>query len=527
MAADDNYLDTGHPKRWWTLIVLNLSLLVIALDNTILNVALPTLVRDLSASSSQLQWIVDSYVLVFAGLLLTAGALSDRFGRRLGLFAGFAIFGLGSALAAWAQSPEQLIAYRALMGIGGALIMPSTLSILTNVFPRHERPKAIAIWAATFGLGVPIGPVVGGWLLQHFWWGSVFLINIPIIAIALVAAIFLVPESKDPHARPLDPGGALLSIAGLGTLIYGIIEAPAEGWASSQTLLAFGLSILLLVAFVAWERRQTYPMLDMNLFRNMRFTGASFAVTLVFFAMFGSLFSLTQYLQFVLGYNALEAGIRITPLALGIVVGAASSTRLVTRLGTKIIVSWGLAVVALGLSILSTVQVDSGYRLIAVSIVILGYGMGSAMAPATESIMGAVPRENAGVGSAVNDTTRQVGGALGVAILGSLLSTTYSASIEDTTVALPPDLAAAAGDSVGAALGVAAQLSGPQAMALANAARAAYVDGLALSLLVAAAFALAGALFAAIFLPARALEDDEMRDTREEIELVPIETTSQ
>ena len=532
MHATDRYAETGHPMRWWTLIVLCLSLLVISLDNTILNVALPTLVTDLSASSSQLQWIVDAYVLVFAGLLLTAGALSDRFGRRLGLFAGFVIFAVASAFAAWSNSPDQLIAWRAVMGVGGALIMPSTLSILTNVFPAHERPKAIAIWAMSAGLGVPLGPVVGGWLLEHFWWGSVFLINIPIIIAALVAGIFLVPESKDPHAKPLDPGGALLSIAGLGSLIYAIIEAPSHGWTSVETLLAFGVAAVFLTAFVLWERRLVHPMLDMRLFRNMRFTGASIAISLVFFAMFGSLFSLTQYLQFVLGYDTLDAGLRITPVALGIIAGAGSSTRLVSRLGTKIIVSWGLTVVAGGLALLSTVDDGSGYGLVATSLIILGYGMGTAMAPATEAIMGAVPKDNAGVGSAVNDATRQVGGALGVAILGSLLSTSYSSSMEDATANLPAPAASAAGDSVGAAVGIAARLGGPEGAALIASARSAFVDGMSVSLLVAAGFALTGAIFAALFLPAHGSEEEEpaeMRDTEDGIDLVPVpvRTTNQ
>ncbi len=528
MTATDRYVETGHPKRWWTLIVLCLSLLVISLDNTILNVALPTLVTDLSATSSQLQWIIDSYVLVFAGLLLTAGALSDRFGRRLGLFAGFGIFAVASAFAAWSSSPDELIFWRAIMGIGGALIMPSTLSILTNVFPSHERPKAIAIWAMTAGLGVPLGPVVGGWLLQHFWWGSVFLINIPIIAAALLAGIFLVPESKDPHAKPLDPGGAILSIAGLGTLIYAIIEAPSHGWSSVQTLVGFAISALILATFVIWERRIAHPMLDMRLFRNMRFTGASIAISLVFFAMFGSLFSLTQYLQFVLGYDTLEAGIRVTPVALGIIIGAGSSTKLASHIGTKIIVSWGLTVVAGGLALLSTIDTGSGYGLVATSLVILGYGMGTAMAPATEAIMGAVPKDNAGVGSAVNDATRQVGGALGVAILGSLLTTSYSSSMEDATASLPAPVASAAGDSVGAAVQIAARLGGPDGAALISSARSAFIDGMSTSLLVAAGFALAGAIFAAVFLPAREQHEDalvEMRDTGNEIDLVPVKTT--
>jgi Na+/melibiose symporter-like transporter len=355
------------------------------------------------------------------------------------------------------------------------------------------------------------------------------LINIPIIIGAFVAGIFLVPESKDPHAKPLDPGGALLSIAGLSALVYAIIEAPSHGWSSVTTLAGFGIAAVLLAAFVLWERRMTHPMLDMRLFRNMRFTGASIAISLVFFAMFGSLFSLTQYLQFVLGYDTLDAGLRVTPVALGIIVGAGSSTRLVSHLGSKIIVSWGLTVVAGGLALLSTIDTGSGYGLVATSLIILGYGMGTAMAPATEAIMGAVPKDNAGVGSAVNDATRQIGGALGVAILGSLLSTSYASSMEDATANLPAPAASAAGDSVGAAVQVAARLGGPEGAALVSSARAAFIDGMSTSLLVAAGFALAGALFAAVFLPAREPHTDEageMRDTGNEIELVPVETTS-
>lgn len=493
-----------YPRRWWALLVLNLSLLIIALDNTILNVALPTLQRDLAATGSELQWIVDAYVLVFAGLLLTAGALGDRFGRRRALYAGFAVFAAAALMAARSSSPGELIAWRAVMGIGGALIMPATLSILTNIFPERERPKAIAIWAATFGLGVPIGPVAGGWLLEHFSWGSVFYINLPVIAAAALLGLFLVPESKDPRATPLDPLGALLSIAGLAALLYAIIEAPERGWTDAVILAWFAAAGVLLALFVAWERTRRYPMLDMRLFRNARFSGASIAVTFVFFAMFGVLFFLTQYLQMVLGYSALEAGVRVVPLALGIIPGVGSSTRIVERIGTKIVVTYGLTIVAAGLTILSFVSETSGYRLVAAALVVIGFGMGSAMAPATESIMGAVPKAQAGVGSAVNDTTRQIGGALGVATLGSLLSTSYGDTIAPATAQLPPEVAHTAGDSLGAALAAAARLGGPEGVALAQAARGAFIDAMGTTVLAAAGIALAGALVALLFLPARA-----------------------
>lgn len=497
-----------YPRRWWALAVLCLSLLVISLDNTILNVALPTLSLDLNASGSELQWIVDAYVLVFAGLLLTMGSLGDRFGRRLALNVGFAIFAAGSVFAAWSGSAGALIAARALMGIGGALIMPATLSILTNIFPARERGKAIAIWAATAGLGVPLGPVLGGWLLQHFWWGSVFLINIPIVVIAFLAGLALVPESRDPESSPLDPLGAVLSISGLATLLYAIIEAPVYGWTSSGVLAAFIIGGLLLAGFVLWERHNPRPMLNMRFFRNPRFSGASIAIALVFFALFGSMFFLTQYLQFARGYTALEAGVRIVPIALGMASGAGMSTRLVGKLGAKVVVAGGMVIVAVSLGWMTSLGLTSPYWHLALGLVAIGFGMGNAMAPATDSIMGSLPRGNAGVGSAMNDTTRQVGGALGVAILGSLLASSYRNTMEGALAGAPPQVANAAADSIGAAVRVAGIIGGPQGAALLDAARGAFVDAMHTTLWVAAAIALAGALVALLILPAHAVEPE-------------------
>src|SRR5215212_12089665 len=419
--------ETVMPQRWWTLVVLSASLLVIGPDNTILNVALPTLERDLGASSSQLHWILDAYMLVFAGLLLTAGALGDRFGRKRGLTIGLAIFGLGSGLSALATSPEMLISTRALMGIGGAFIMPSTLSIITAVFPAHERAKAIGVWAGVSGLGIAIGPVAGGWLIEHSSWSAVFLVNLPFVAAALTAGRWLVPESKDPAAPRLDLPGFGLSIVGLTTLVWAIIEAPSRGWTDPTMLVAFGLAAAILGAFMAWELHTREPMLDIRLFRNPRFSGASAAITLVFFSMFGTIFFLTQYLQGVLGLSALEAGVRVTPIAVGLILGGPISAKLAERIGTKIVVTGGLLLVALGLMIVTQFAVDSSYGIVAAHLIVLGFGMGMAMAPATESVMGALPLEKASVGSAVNDTTRTTGGALGVAILGSLLASQYRA----------------------------------------------------------------------------------------------------
>ena len=493
----------GYERRWWTLVVLSLSMLVIALDNTILNVALPTLVTELDASGSDLQWIVDSYVLVFAGLLLVMGSLGDRFGRKLALFAGFAIFGGASVFAAYSGSSETLIAGRAVMGIGGALIMPATLSILVNVFPKHERAKAIAIWTAAAGIGVPLGPVVGGWLLDQFWWGSIFLVNVPVVIGGMVAGIWLVPESKDEHAAPIDVPGGLLSIAGLATLLYAIIEAPETGWFDPSTMIAFALSAILLAAFVWWERRIDAPMLPIDFFRNMRFTAGAASISLVFFALFGSIFLLTQYLQFVIGYTPLEAGVRMLPVALGIMLGVGLSARLVPTIGTKLVVSGGLMIVAATLVYANTLQVDSSYLEIAPLFLFFGFGMGNVMSPATDAIMGAIPEANAGVGSAVNDTTRQVGGALGVAVLGSIASTVFASEMSGSVAGLPDAQAHIAEDSIGGALGVAGQLGGEPGRLLVDAAHAGFVEAMGVTFIAAAAVAFAGALVALIFLPAR------------------------
>ena len=496
--------DRAYRRRWWTLGVLCLSLLVIGLDNTILNVALPTLVRDLHANASQLQWIVDAYALVFASLLLTAGSLGDRYGRRLVLGAGLLIFGVGSVLSAFAPTAGSLIAWRALMGVGGALIMPSTLSIVTNVFPAEERGRAIGIWAGFSGIGIAIGPVIGGWLLEHFWWGSVFFINVPVIAVAVLAGLVLIPESRNPDTTPLDPVGAVLSTLGLTALVYGLIEAPSHGWTDGTILASFAAAVVLLGAFVFAELRVRHPMMDVRLFENRRFTAASLGTALVFFALFGSLFFLSQYLQFVLGYGTLEVGVRLVPVALALMISAPLSARVTERLGTKVVVTGGLVLVAIGLLVLSTASPASGYGLVITSLVILGFGMGSTMAPSTEAIMGALPRARAGVGSAVATTVRQVGGVLGVAVLGSLLSSVYGTRVLDTLRDVPAAVSNAASDSVGAAVQIAARVAGEPGQALATTARSAFIHGMDVSLLAAAGVALLGALVALLFLPARA-----------------------
>lgn len=509
MTRAQRIQEKAFDRRWLILTVLCFSLLVIVLDNSILNVALPTIQKDLNATSSDLQWIVDSYTLVFAGLLLTAGSLGDRFGRRGALQVGFVIFGIGSVASAMASSSGQLISTRAFMGIGGALIMPATLSIITNLFPAHERGKAIGAWAGVAGLGGALGPLTGGFLVEHFYWGSVFLVNIPIVIFGLLAGFFVIPTSKDPHAGKLDPIGAVLSIAGLTALLYAIIEAPSKGWGSSETIVVGTVGLLLLIGFVVWEKTTSDPMLDVTFFKKPRFTAASISITLVFFAMFGSLFLLTQYFQFVLGYSPLETGIRMLPFAAAMMVVSPLSAKLVERIGTKITVALGLGLVTTGLLTMIGLQADTPYSNIFWRLMLMAAGMGLTMAPATDSVMGSLPLFKAGVGSAVNDTTRQVGGALGVAVIGSVLATTYgsqiSTALADNGIVGPA--ADAAKNSIGAISTYAPQLQ--------DVANAAFVDAVHWGVFVAALATAVGVVIALVFLPARARPEDREEQNQE------------
>jgi EmrB/QacA subfamily drug resistance transporter len=496
-----------YERRWWTLGVLCLSLVMIVVANASLNVALPTLVNDLHAGSSSLQWIVDAYSLVFAGLLLTAGSLGDRYGRRLALNGGLIVFGTASGLAAFAGSATQLIAARAVMGIGAAFVMPATLSVLAHVFPPNERKQAIAIWAGFAGVGVALGGVISGWLLEHFWWGSIFLTNVGVVVVALIAGAFLIPAANDDHEPALDLVGAVLSIAGLGALVYAIIEAPTRGWVSAPTLGAFGIAIVILAAFSMWELRVAEPMLDLRFFRNPQFAAAAGSITFVFFVMFGMIFTLTQYLQLVLGYSPLEAGVRMLPWAVVYMLSARRSARLVERFGQRAVVSVGLAVVAAGLAILALSGLHANYPLLALALVVSAGGMGMVTAPSTGAIIVSLPLNKAGVGSAVNDTTRELGGALGVAVLGSLIASLYRGDL--------PASAHAATTSLGAGLEAAATLPGPAGAALAHSARTAYVHAFDITMLVAVGVALlTSALIAYVLRPAAAIEAEEASELR-------------
>jgi EmrB/QacA subfamily drug resistance transporter len=503
---DDELDPRVHERRWLILGALCLSLFIIVMDNTILNVAIPSLITDLGASNSEIQWIIDSYVLVFAGLLLTTGSLSDRFGRKGALQLGIVMFGIGSAAAALSTSATQLIFTRAFMGIGGALIMPATLSILTNVFrdPR-ERGRAIAVWAGVSGLAVAVGPITGGLLLEHFSWSSVFWVNLPIGATALLLGAFVVPKSRDPKQSRLDPIGALLSIIGLATLLFGIIEGPEKGWTSDIVVAAFAIAAVALIGFVRWEQHSAHPMLDMSVFRNPRFTSASGTITLTFFALFGSMFLMTQYWQLVHGYSPLEAGVRLVPHAAAMMIVAPMSARFVERLGTKRVVTAGLSLIALGLLALSTIDATTPYTVVITYFLIMSAGMGMTMAPATESVMGSLPRAKAGVGSAVNDTTRQVGGALGVAIIGSVVSSAYAGDIAalGRRFGLGRRDLELAESSLGGAQEIAPSL-GDRSDAFVSAANDSFVHALSTGLRISAAIIVFAAVMAWRYLPARA-----------------------
>jgi EmrB/QacA subfamily drug resistance transporter len=494
---------TAYRRRWWTLAVLCLSLFIVFVGNSSLNVTLPTLARDLHATTSQLQWVVALYSLVFAGLLFTTGALGDRFGRKGALQLGFVLFLGGAAAASASHAMWQLIACRALMGAGAAFIMPSTLSILINVFPPRERPKAIAIWASITGAAGALGPLASGLLLGHFWWGSVFLINVPVIALALVLGHFLVPKSRDPlHAR-LDPGGAVLSTVGIASLVYALIQAPDKGWLSVATLGAFAVAVLALAAFVAWELHTEEPMLDMGFFRNPAFSTGTGGMILVFLGMYGVIFLLTQYFQLVLGYSALSAAVRFLPIAVIMLMVAPQTPRITARFGAHRTVATGMILLAGGLLMMRAVGLHSSYAYVIACVVPLISGIALSMSPMTSSIMSAVPPRRAGAGSAMNDATRELGAAFGVAVLGSLAASRYSSGIAAAVGGLPPVAQTAARSSLAGALQAAATLPHAAGAHLAVAADTAFVSGFHLAVTVGAALALVSAAIVVRYLPHR------------------------
>jgi EmrB/QacA subfamily drug resistance transporter len=494
-----------HPIA--ALAFICLSVFVISVDATIVNVALPTLSRELNADTAQLQWIVDAYTLVMAGLMLSMGSLSDRFGRRAWLSAGLAVFALMSAVASQVDFAGALIWSRAAMGVGAAVIFPTTLSLITNIFTDPaKRAKAIGLWAAMVGVGVAAGPISGGWLLEHFSWGSVFMVNVPVAAAAIIGGVLFIPTSRDPAAPPVDLPGLVLSSIGITALVYTVIEAPNWGWGSLHTAAGFAAAAVVIAAFALWERHAPHPMLDVSVFANRRFSGGSLAVTAGFLTLFGFIFVITQYFQFIKAYSAFETGVRLLPVAISIAVASIVGPRIVERIGTTTVVVAGLGIFAAGLAWASTADAGTPYLEIASQMLMLGGGLGLTTAPATESIMGSLSADKAGVGSAVNDTTRELGGTLGVAIVGSVFASTYSSRLGSSAAvsALPEQVRATMERSMAAAQQVIGQLPPPVVPDVRAAVDTAFLDGLQIGSLVSAGIAAAAAVIVAFLLPARA-----------------------
>jgi EmrB/QacA subfamily drug resistance transporter len=521
----------NHGRRWWILAVLCLSVLLVVVDNTIVNVALPTISRDLHASTSALQWVVDGYTLSFAGLLLLGGNLGDRLGRRRFLQVGLVLFGTFSVGAALSHSTGELIAARALMGFAAALVYPATLAILNNVFTvARERAIAIGVWSAVSGLAVAIGPLSGGALLRHFSWSSVFYVSVPVAVLAVVLGRFLLPESRDPKAGRFDPLGAVLSVAGISLLTWSIIEAPQHGWWSFATVGGILGSLVILSGFAWWQTRRPDPMLDVRLFRNPRFSAASAAIGLSFFGLFGFIFMITQYFQVVRGYDPLGAGVATLPFAFVTAGFSPVAMLLMRRFGTKLVVAAGLLLMSGGFVVAATTGVDSAYwGKVIIGMALMAAGLGLTTGPATDAIMGALPPGKSGAGSAVNDTTREVGGTLGVAIVGSVLNSGYGSHVLSGLTALGASASVGhvAGQSVVAGMNVAARFPAPLRDAAEAAVRNAFVTGLHRGSLVAAGTALAAALIALIFVPARAAAtEDPALAAPEEAGSLPSVTTS-
>lgn len=496
-----------HPRRGLVLAVVSVAALVVNLDNTILNVALPTLVEQLKAGTDELQWVVDAYAIVFGGLMLTAGSLADRIGRKRLLLGGLFVFGTGSAAAAFSGDVSSLILWRAVMGVGAALIIPAGLATINHVFADPgQRSRGVGVWSGVIGLGIALGPVIGGLLLSQFWWGSVFLVNVPIALLGMVGVALVVPESRSADRRPADPCGALLSIGALALVLWAIIEGPTRGWASPVVLIVGATGIVIAAVFVLWERRTPHPMLPLGYFGAARFSAPLGALTVGVFVQFGGLFLITQFLQFSLGYSALGAGLRMLPVSGGLIVGAAASRRLVSWAGSKAAVASALALMVCGLvSIAFTCSTSTTYAQQLPGLVLMGLGAGFLLPACTSLVLGTVHADDAGIGSATNSTAQQVGGAIGVAVIGSVLSTHYQSGIQTSLagLSLPASVSRTISGSLGGALEVGKSLGGALGAQLDAAARSAFMSGYQAAVIVAAAVALAGVVLVLLTLPAR------------------------
>jgi EmrB/QacA subfamily drug resistance transporter len=495
-----------YRRRWWTLVVIAISVLIVVLDSTIVNIALPTLQRELNTSLAELQWIINAYIMVFGALMLTTGALADRWGRARMLQAGIVVFAGASLAAAFAGSGGQLILWRAIMGVGGAMILPATLAIVTNVFPQQERGKAIGVWAGLNGIGIALGPIIGGLIIESFQWNWIFLINLPIAAVALISGWFLVPNSRDPNPKRLDIPGTALSAAALASLVFGLIQGGEAGWTDPTVIGTLAGAIVLIGLFILWERHTDHPVLEIEFFKNRRFSAGVGAVCLMALAMIGVTFGLTLYMQFVQGYTALETGIRFVPLAVGIFIGAASADRAVARLGTTWVIILGFLGTAIAGALAAFWQVDTAYWQLGVIFFALGFFLGYIAAPATEAVMSSLSEARAGIGSAMNTVGRLVAGSIGVATIGSVLGTVYSSSFGKaaaTIAGLPAEIAEAASDSVGVAVTLAQQLPPPMGDTLAQIAKDSFMDGWQVMAFVTCGISLIAAIVISRFMPPR------------------------
>jgi EmrB/QacA subfamily drug resistance transporter len=505
--------------RWLALAAIVLSVLVLGLDMTILVTALPTLSAKLGATTDQLQWISAAYTLTLAGFLLPAGVLADRFGRRRLMLIGLLIFGVASVVASQVTTVNLLIWMRAVMGVGGAIILPLSIATLPTIFSEKERPRAIAFAGAGAFLGLPLGPLVAGWLLTHYEWGSIFLINGPVVVLALIGVWLFLPESKDPNAPRLDWLGAVLEVVGVSALVFGIIEQPTYGWGDPRVLGGLIGGAVLISAFVAWELRNRTPLVDLRLFGNPRFMWATTAFVVVGFAMMGVLFVFAPFLQIVQGNDAQATGIRLLPLIAAMMVGALASARVVARAGVRVMLPLGLLVSAAGMVLLSRIGPDTNYGFIAASLAVIGVGISLAMVPALDTILGTLPESQTGAGTALTRTLQNLGGSLGVAIMGSILNNAYRAELTGHVAGLPSRVRDVAEGSVAAATVVAQHLPPPVGAALLRAADYAYAAGMAEVLLVSGGLTAAGALLIAIFMPSTARTDERATTENAQVEM--------
>jgi EmrB/QacA subfamily drug resistance transporter len=505
MAVSEQLANSiAYKRRWWTLLVIALSVLVVVLDSTIVNIALPTLQRELGATFSDLQWMINIYIMIFAALMLTTGALGDRIGRKKMLQAGILAFGISSLFASMADTAGELILWRAIMGIGGAMMLPATLAIITNVFPREERGKAIGVWAGLNGIGIALGPIIGGLIIDNLNWNWIFLVNIPVAIVALSAGWFLIPESRDPNPKKLDIPGTILSSSALALFVFGLIKGSDWGWTDIGILASLGGAMILGFLFILWERKTENPMLEIGFFKNARFSAGVFSVSVMALAMIGITFGLTLYMQFVHGYTALETGIRFVPMALGIFMGAGSADKIVEKIGTNKVILVGFLGTAMTLLLASFWEVNTVYWQLGILFFFFGFFLGYIAAPATTAVMGALPEARAGIGSAMNTVSRMLAGSIGVAALGATLNSLYTSNFKDaiTSVSgLPTEITEAASESIGAAVTIGESLPAGTGEALAQVGKESFMDAWQIMAFISVTICIIGALIVFKIMP--------------------------